>query len=183
MRSLDVILVGMILISASLLILPVSGGPGYKMRSSISRADASFLDDNLDYLYKTEQRTGNIALIFTFLAIFISCIGLFGLAAYIAERRTKEIGIRKVLGSSLGELLSLLTKDIFKLVIISSLIALPFSYYIMNRWLHEFAYKISLGFELFLIPCLITLLIAVLTVSFQAAKAAIVNPIDSLKYE
>ncbi len=143
----------------------------------------SFLDEDFDSLYRAEERTGNIALIFTVLAVFISCIGLLGLAAYMAERRTKEIGIRKILGCSISELLVLLLKDVFSLVIISCLIAWPLSYYFMNIWLREFAYKVSLGLEIFIIPGLITMIIAVSTVGFQAVKSAIANPVDSLRYE
>ncbi|MCP4728429.1 MAG: FtsX-like permease family protein [bacterium] len=145
--------------------------------------DYSFLDEDFDSLYRSEQQTGQIALIFTLLAVFISCIGLFGLAAYLSERRTKEIGIRKVLGSTIGELLTLLLKDIFILVVISSIIAWPVSYYIMNKWLQDFAYKISMGIDKFLIPAIITLAIALITVGYQSIKAAIANPVDSLRYE
>ena len=143
----------------------------------------SFLDQHFDEIYKNDQRTGKMFGSFAFLAIFIACLGLFGLSAYTAEQRTKEIGVRKVLGSSVSEIVLLLTKDFLKLILISVIIAAPISYYAMNEWLQDFAYRISIGPWVFVFASLLALLIAFITISVQALKAASANPIKSLRYE
>ena len=117
------------------------------------------------------------------LAILIACLGLFALASFTAEQRTKEIGIRKVLGASVPTLIYLLTKDFAKLVVIASVIAFPLAWYTMHRWLDNFAYRINMPFWAFILAGITGLLIAVLTVSYQAVKAAYSNPVKSLKYE
>ncbi len=142
-----------------------------------------FLDESFNEMYKNEQRVGKIALIFSILAILIACLGLFGLAAFIAEQRTKEIGIRKVLGASVQGLVSLLSKDFIKLVLISFVIAAPLAWYFMNKWLQEFEYRISISWTIFLLAGLIALLIAIATISFQAIRAAIANPVKNLRSE
>ena len=145
--------------------------------------DFNFLDRNLAHLYIAEQRTSKIATTFAVLAIFIACLGLLGLAAFITEQRTKEIGIRKVLGASIPSLLFMLSKEFLKWVLIANIIAWPVAYYVMNNWLKDFAYRININLWIFLLSGLIALLIALLTVSSHAVKAAIADPIKSLRYE
>ncbi len=143
----------------------------------------NFLDENFDALYKAEQKEQTLFTIFSFLAIFIASMGLLGLVMYATELRKKEIGVRKVLGASVPGVVSLLSKEFIKLILISNFIAFPVAYYFMNRWLEDFAYKIELGFDAFLITSLLTLLIAMLTTGFQVLRAALSNPIDSIRYE
>ncbi len=143
----------------------------------------SFLDEDIDNLYKTEQRIGDLVKYGTFLAIIIACLGLFGLASFTAEKRTKEIGIRKVLGASISGIVLLLTKEFTKWVILANLVAWPIAYYVMYRWLQNFAYHINIGIWTFLLSATLALVIALITTSIQAIKAAISNPVDSLRYE
>ena len=145
--------------------------------------DYNFLDASFDALYRSEKRMGNIFSIFTALSLFIACLGLFGLSAFIAERRIKEIGVRKVLGASVQSIVSLLSKDFLKLTIISAFIAFPIAWWTMNKWLEDFAYRIDIGWTVFLIAGLCTLFVSLLTVSFQAIKAAMANPVASLRSE
>lgn len=143
-----------------------------------------FFNDVLSrYIYTTEEQTGKIATYFTLLAILISCLGLFGLAAFMAERRTKEIGIRKVAGASVKNVVFMLSKDFTKWVLLSNLIAWPMAYYIMGKTLEKYAYRTHIGPEVFILSGLAALVIALLTVSYQAIKAARANPADSLRYE
>jgi ABC-type antimicrobial peptide transport system permease subunit len=121
--------------------------------------------------------------LFDLLAILISCLGLFGLAAYTAEQRSKEIGVRKVLGASVSGIVKLLSKDFLKLVGVSILIAIPIAWYFMRDWLQDYAYRIEINWWVFVIAGIAAILIALVTVSFQALKAAIANPVDSLKTE
>ena len=143
----------------------------------------NFLDDRFDEMYRTEQRVGKVALTFAMLTIFIACLGLFGLITYISEQRTKEIGIRKVLGASVGNITTLLTKDFIKLVLIAIAIASPIAWWAMHKWLQDFAYRIDIQWWVFALAGVIALLIALLTVSFQAIKAALANPVKSLRTE
>ena len=143
----------------------------------------SFMDEDFDAIYKAEQRTGRISITFSALAILIACLGLFGLAAYAAEQRTKEIGIRKVLGASVRNIINMLSKDFLKLVLIAALITFPFAWWAMNAWLQSFAYRIRIGWWVFALTGLLALMIAVLTVSFQAIRAALANPARSLRSE
>lgn len=143
----------------------------------------SFLDEEFDALYRAEQRVSKIVGIFAVLAILVACLGLLGLAAYTAEQRTKEIGIRKVLGASVGGIVMLLSKEFLKWVLISNVIAWPLAYYFMNSWLANFAYRIDLSLTVFLVAGISAILIALLTVSLQAVKAATANPVEALKYE
>jgi len=140
---------------------------------------------DLEYakLYRSEQVVSKLANYFAFLAIFISCLGLFGLATFAASQRTKEIGVRKVLGASVPNIIALLTSNFLKPVAIAILVAIPVSRYAMNQWLQDFAYKIDIEWWMFAIAGMVAVLIAILTVSFQAIKAAIVNPVRSLKTE
>jgi len=142
-----------------------------------------FLDDSFDEMYRSEQRVGKIALVFSALAIFIACLGLFGLATFIAEQRTKEIGIRKVLGASVQGIVQMLSKDFIKLVAISFVIAAPAAWYFMHKWLQDFAYRINISWWIFVAAGLAALLTALVTVSFQAIRAAIMNPVKSLRTE
>ena len=142
-----------------------------------------FLDENFDRLYRTEERTGEIFTVFSVLAIFIACLGLFGLAAFTAERRSKEIGIRKVLGASTPTIVYLLSKDFTKWVLIANIIAWPVAYYITTSWLEQFAYRVTPALTTFVLAGLLALFIAITTVSFQAIKVAIANPVDALRNE
>jgi putative ABC transport system permease protein len=143
----------------------------------------SFLDEDYEQMFEKEARMSNIFNIFSILAILIACMGLFGLAAYTAEQRTKEIGIRKAMGASSSSVVGLLTREFTKLVIISFVIATPLAWYLMKQWFNAFAYKTSIGVWPFILAGLIALLIAWFTVSYQSIKAAIANPVDSLRDE
>ncbi len=142
-----------------------------------------FLDESFDNMYRTEQRVGKIALAFAILTIFIACLGLFGLATYMAEQRTKEIGVRKVLGASVGNLVSMLSKDFLRLVLLAAILAFPIAWYAMYKWLQDFAFKVDISWWVFVVAGVVALLIALLTVSFQAIKAALANPVKSLRTE
>ena len=143
----------------------------------------NFLDERLNDFYQTDIRVGKIFGASAALAIFIACLGLLGLAAFIAEQRTKEIGVRKVLGASAGNIVYLLSKDFTKLVFIATIIASSLAYYALQRWLQNFAYHISLGPGTFLLAGFGALLIALFTISFQALRAALTNPVEALRYE
>ena len=145
--------------------------------------DYKFVDDQFDQFFKTEMLIGKLASVFAILAIFISCLGLFGLAAYTAERRTREIGIRKVLGASANGLAGLLSKEFLILVLISCLLAFPIAWWMMHNWLDSYEYRVSISWPIFLVSGLLAMLIALLTVSVQAIKAALANPIQSLRSE
>jgi ABC-type antimicrobial peptide transport system permease subunit len=155
----------------------------WKDINPVSPFEYHFLDQTYDRLYRSEKRVGTIFNLFTVLAIFISCLGLFGLASFMAEQRTKEIGIRKVLGASSSKIITLLTKEFTKWVLVANLIAWPVAYYVMNKLLQTYVYRTAIGIDTFIISGLIALTIALLTVSYQAFKAARSNPADSLRYE
>ena len=142
-----------------------------------------FLDERIDQLYRAEQSVGTLITYFALLAILISCLGLLGLAAYTAEKRTKEIGIRKTLGASVTGIVLLLSTEFSRWVLIANIVAWPAAYFLMNRWLDDFAYRTSLGLETFVLAGLLAVVIATLTISYQAIKAARGNPVDALKYE
>jgi putative ABC transport system permease protein len=143
----------------------------------------SFVEQNLMQLYEREEKTETIATIFTGLAIFIACLGLFGLAAYVTEQRTKEIGIRKVLGASISEIVLLLSKEFGVWVLLANIIAVPLSYYAMENWLKNFAYRTNINPVIFIISGIAALVIALITVGLHTVKAANANPVKSLKYE
>lgn len=143
----------------------------------------SFLDEDIDNLYKTEARLGKLFLVVTGLSIFIACLGLFGLVAFTVEQRRKEIGIRKVLGASAAGIVLMLSKKFTRWVLISNIIAWPIGWYVMNRWLQKFAYRADIEIWVFFLSGLIVLLIALLTLSFRSISAAAANPADALKYE
>ena len=141
------------------------------------------MDENFDRLFRTEQRMGQLFSIFSALAIFIACLGLFALAAFTSEQRTKEIGIRKSMGASVFSLTLLLSKEFTRLVIFAFIPASAFAWYISNAWLQGFAYRIDISPVVFVLSGLAAILIAWLTVSYQSIKAAGANPVDSLRYE
>ena len=142
-----------------------------------------FTDEEIAKNYKTEQTISKLSRYFAFLAIFISCLGLFGLVAFTAEQKTKEIGIRKVLGASVGGIVQMLSKDFLKLVLIAALIAFPLAWWLMNKWLENYEYRIDIGWWIFVVAGVSAILIALITISFQAIKAAIANPVKSLRTE
>lgn len=150
--------------------------PGYPF-------EYSFLDDDFDRSFRTMERTGRVLNSFAILAVIISCLGLFGLASFAAEERTKEIGIRKVLGSSASGIVLLLTKDFSRCILYATLIAWPLGYLVMNSWLSNFAYRTKIGFSILIFSSALALFIALLTISYQSIKAALANPVDSLRYE
>jgi putative ABC transport system permease protein len=143
----------------------------------------SFLNQKFDELYKTDLRQQTIIIVFSGLAIFIACLGLFGLASFTAAKRIKEIGVRKVLGSTTQGIVVLLSKDLLKPVLFATIIAIPAGYYAMNIWLQNFAYRIALDWWIFVLAALVTIVIALITVSIKAVKAAIANPVKSLRTE
>jgi putative ABC transport system permease protein len=145
--------------------------------------DYSFLDSDFDRLYKAEQRTGRIFGIFGLLALFVACLGLFGLLSYTVERRTKEIGIRKVLGASGLQITTLITREVFLLILIASVASAPPAYFIMQKWLQNFAYRIPISGIFFITTALILMTAALMSVGFRAVRAAAANPSESLKYE
>ena len=145
--------------------------------------DYSFLDADFEKLYRAEQQTQSIVGFLASLAIFIACLGLFGLAAFMAEQRTKEIGVRKVLGADVLGIIALLSKDFLTLVGIAIVIALPVSWFASTKWLDGFAYRTDLAWWIFALAGVIAILISLLTVSFQSVKAAIANPVNALRNE
>ena len=155
----------------------------FKSFNPSSPLDFHFLDNDFDNLYGTEQRIGKIFGSFSFLAIIISCLGLIGLSLFMAERRTKEIGIRKINGAKLIEIFSLLSGEYIIWVMISIIIACPIAWYAMNKWLQNFAYRINISWWVFALAGVLALLITFLTVSWQSYRAASKNPVEALRYE
>ncbi|MEO7049553.1 MAG: FtsX-like permease family protein, partial [Ferruginibacter sp.] len=155
----------------------------YKNVASAYPLEYRFLDQQFDKLYQKDLRQQTILTVFAGLAIFVACLGLFGLASFTATKRFKEIGVRKVLGSSVKGIVLLLSRDLLKPVFIATCIALPAGYWAMDKWLQNFAYKTSLSWWVFVLAALITFGIAFITVSIKAIKAAIANPVKSLRSE
>ena len=145
--------------------------------------DYKFVDQAYAAKFDNQQRTARLTMMFSVLAVLISCLGLLGLAAFTAEQRIKEVGVRRVLGASVQTITLLLTKDFIKLVIVSIVIAVPVTWYVMDRWLMDFSYRITIDWKIFMVTAVITMLIAIITVSSQAIKAALANPVNSLKNE
>ena len=143
----------------------------------------TFLDQQFEQRYRSEQVTGKLANIFAIIALFISCLGLFGLTSFTVEQRTKELGVRRVLGASISGIVVMLSKDFLKLVFIGFVIATPVTWYMTNQWLQNFADRIEIGAAVFLLAGLAVILMALATVSWQSIKAAIANPVDSLRNE
>ena len=155
----------------------------WKKLTNNEKFSYNFVDQNLARLYEAEEKTEHITTVFSSIALFIACLGLFGLAAFITEQRTKEIGIRKAVGASVTGIVVLLSKEFTKWVIIANVAAWPVAYYIMNNWLNNFAYRVNLDWGIFILAGVIALTIALATVSLQTIRAAKANPIKSLKYE
>ena len=145
--------------------------------------DYYFLDEKFNEQYKNDELFGKAFSIFAAFAIFIACLGLLGLSLFATTQRTKEIGVRKVLGATVSNIVFLLSKDFIKLVLIAFVIASPLAYYVMHTWLQDFAYRIDIGYWIFIIAGLLAIVIALATISFQAIKAAIANPVKSLRTE
>jgi putative ABC transport system permease protein len=147
--------------------------------------DYSFLDDTFDELYKSEQRLGKLFIYFSIIAIFIACLGLFGLASYTAEQRTKEIGIRKTFGAKTSSIAFLLTRDFTKWILLANVLAWPLAYYFLDLWLQNFAFRINVAaqWQVFVLSAIISFVVAILTVSLHAIKVAGSNPVNALKYE
>ena len=148
-----------------------------------SPLEYTFLDDTFNNLYNEDQRTSLLILVFAIIAIVISALGLFSLAAFAAERRTKEIGVRKVLGATIAGIATLLSKDFVKLVCIAIVIALPVAWWALTRWLEAFEYRIDISWWMFFAAGGVAIIISLITVSFQAVKAAVANPVKSLRTE
>jgi putative ABC transport system permease protein len=155
----------------------------WKVYTNGQPMDYQFLDEKLNTLYAEEQRTGSLSLIFTILAILLACLGLLGLISYTTVQRTKEIGIRKILGASTSRIVKILSLETIKLIIISSLLAWPVAYFFLRGWLADFAFKIGLNPLVFLIPTIIIFVLSLITIGYQAIYAATRNPADSLRYE
>ena len=150
--------------------------PGYPL-------DYKFMDESYGAMYKSEEKLASLLWIFTMMAIFVGCMGLFGLAAFSAEQRTKEIGIRKVLGATMFNIMGLLSKRFVILILVASVIAFPVAWWAMNKWLQDFPYRITISWWMFAVAAVAALVIALITVSFQAIKAAFANPVKSLRTE
>jgi putative ABC transport system permease protein len=155
----------------------------YKKYETETPLQYGFVESELDKLYWQEQKIGKIILYFSCLSIFIACLGLFGLATFAAEARTKEIGIRKILGASILQITTLLSKDFLKLVMLAFVIASPVAYYFMDKWLADFAYRITISWWVFALAGVSATLTALITVSWQSVKAALMNPVKSLRSE
>jgi putative ABC transport system permease protein len=155
----------------------------WKALSVNQHFEYSFMDEDFDAIYRTEQRMGQLFTGFTTLAILIACLGLFGLAAYAAEQRTKEISIRKVLGASVSIIVGMLSKDFLKLVCIAILVSSPIAWFVMQKWLQDFAYRVNIHWWILAIAGLAAVLVAFITIIFQSIKAATVNPVQSLRSE
>jgi len=145
--------------------------------------DYFFLDASFEQMHISDKKMSEIFMIFSILAIFVACMGLFGLAAYTAEQKTKEIGVRKILGASVSNIYLLLSREFLKWVALANILAWPVAYYAMHLWLQNFVFRVKIGLEIFLVSAGVALVISVLTVSYQSIKAAIANPVDSLRYE
>jgi putative ABC transport system permease protein len=143
----------------------------------------NFVDETIDKQYQNEQKMQGTFYVFAGLSLFIACLGLFGLSTFVVKRKVKEIGVRKVLGASVTGIVQLLSKDFLKLVAVALLVASPIAWYFMNNWLNDFAYRITIDWWIFVVAGIIALLIALVTVSFQSIKAALANPVKSLRTE
>jgi putative ABC transport system permease protein len=143
----------------------------------------TFLDTRIDRFYRSEQKLNKIFLYFSVLAVFIACLGLFGLTSFTAEQRSKEMAIRKVLGASVPSLLNLVLREFVKWIIVANILAWPLSYFAMNRWLQNFAYRTNIDLGIFFLAAILSLGMSLLTVSHQSLKVSVSNPVDSLRYE
>jgi putative ABC transport system permease protein len=143
----------------------------------------TFMDNDFNNIYHAEQQTGQVFITFAVIAILIACLGLFGLVTYAAEQRRKEIGIRKVLGANIRGIVGLLSRDFTVLVLVASLVAFPVAWWAMNRWLESFAYRVGIPWWIFVVAGIVAMAIALVTVSFQTIRAAVANPVKSLRSE
>jgi putative ABC transport system permease protein len=143
----------------------------------------TFFEERFAAMYASEQQQGSIFTLFSCIAIFIACLGLFGLSAFAITQRIKEIGIRKVLGASVTQIVAMMSKDFLRLVIVAAIIAFPLAWFAMHNWLQDFAYRISIAWWVFLIAGIVAAMIALITISFQAVKAGLSNPVTSLRSE
>uniref|UniRef100_UPI003743F63A ABC transporter permease n=1 Tax=Mucilaginibacter pankratovii TaxID=2772110 RepID=UPI003743F63A len=141
------------------------------------------MDERFGKLYSSEQQQGSLFTIFSFIAIFIACLGLFGLSAFTITQRVKEIGVRKVLGASVPQIVGELSRDFLKLVILAAIISLPVAWYAMNKWLLDFEFRISISWWILVMAGVVALIVAFVTISFQSIKAALANPVKSLRSE
>ena len=157
--------------------------PVFKKYAPSLPFDYQFADSEYAKKFAAEDRIGNLAGFFSGLAILISCLGLFGLSSFVVEQRTKEIGIRKLLGASVASLLKMLSKEFVLLVVISCLIAIPVAYYFLNEWIRQYAYRTRLSWWVFVPAVVGALMITLLTISYQSIKAALMNPVNSLRKE
>ena len=158
-------------------------GNKWKSLSTGTPFSYHFLDESFNNMYRAEQQVGRVAIAFAVLAVIIACLGLFGLTTYMAEQRTKEIGVRKVLGATVNNIVMMLSKDFLVLIVIATLVAFPFAWWAMNKWLEDFEYRVVVGWWIFAISGLLAILVALCTISFQAIKAALSNPVKSLRTE
>ncbi|MEL7005565.1 MAG: FtsX-like permease family protein, partial [Bacteroidota bacterium] len=155
----------------------------YRRLTPGAYTDFKVMKDEYAYKFESEEQTGKLAAFFSILAILISCLGLFGLAAYMTEKRAKEIGIRKVMGATVKSIWQLLTKDFVTLVILSSILAAPIAYYLLDEWISQFDYQMDIPVWIFIYSSLGALIITLITVSYQAIKSAVANPVESLRSE
>lgn len=155
----------------------------YKTYSPGIPFDYIFLDEVFNQQYTSERQLGELFNGFSLLSVVIACLGLCGLASYTTEQKTKEIGIRKVLGASIPGIVAMTAWEFLKWILVANLLAWPIAYFVMSKWLQDFAYKVSIGPLVFLLSAGLTLIVAVLTVSYHSLKAALANPVDSLRYE
>ena len=155
----------------------------FKKYNPAAPFEYKFTDEEYARKFEDEKRIGNLSTFFAILAVFISCLGLFGLASFVAEQRTKEIGVRKVLGASVFNLWQMLSKDFVNLVIISCAIAIPIAWYFLHQWLMKYPYRTEISWWIFLFAGMGAMFITLLTVSFQAIRAALMNPVSSLRTE
>ena len=145
--------------------------------------DYHFLDSSYDLQYKDQEKLSQIFTYFTAFAIFIACLGLVGMSAFAAEQRTKEIGIRKVLGASMPNIVGMLSRELIIITVVANVIAWPLSYVLMHRWLQDFPFRIEIGVLTFLLSAALIFLIGLVTTSFQSIKASLANPVDALRFE
>jgi putative ABC transport system permease protein len=155
----------------------------YREFDPINPFTSTLLSDNFERSYESDKQLGQVFGYFAVLAMLIACSGLVSLAAFTAEQRTKEIGVRKVLGATVSGIIGLLTREYLSLVVIANLLAWPVAYFVMNLWLQDFAYRINIGVLTFLMAGVVSVLVAMLTVSYQAFRAAVTNPVEALRYE
>jgi putative ABC transport system permease protein len=145
--------------------------------------DYKFLQDAIGERYEEEQKVGQLFIVFSFLAVIVACLGLFGLATFAAEQKTKEVGIRKVLGASISNIIAILARQFIFLVIISNILAWPPAYFLIDYYLSNFAYRVEIGILVFIVSGLLAFIVAILSICFQSIKAASANPVKALRYE